>query len=291
MREAFLRKDDGLSGMKIGLSTHIFANRPLTPRLIERIARQGFQTIELYANRPHFDFTNPARIEEITQAIKRAGLRVSSIHAPFYSHISDALKGRWLSICSVDERERREAVALIKRALFICEKIEVRYLVVHFGNVNDGWDEGMVAQGTKSLQELEESCRPLGVSIAVENIVNQLSIPNHLASLIKDSSLKGLGICLDIAHAHLTGSLPEGIEETGSYILTTHLHDTSGDKDDHLIPFSGIIDWKRVMDSFRAIGYQGPHILEPRWSLLAGRNLRKAYSGAQKIENLLLSRG
>jgi len=101
--------------MKIGLSTHIFANRPLTPRLIQRIARQGFQIIELYANRPHFDFTHPARVEEIIQAIKKAGLRVSSIHAPFYSHISDALRGKWLSICSLDEGERREAVALIRK--------------------------------------------------------------------------------------------------------------------------------------------------------------------------------
>ena len=280
-------KDEGLPGMKIGLSTHIFANRPLTARLLERIARQGFQTIELYANRPHFDFTNPARVEEITQAIKKSGLRVRSVHAPFYSHISDALRGRWLSICSVDEGERSEAVALITRALSICEKIEVKYLVVHFGNVNDSWDEVMYAQGRKSLQELEKVSRPLGVSIAVENIVNQLSLPHRLAALIKDSSLKGVGICLDIAHAHLTGSLPEGIEETASSILTTHLHDTRGDKDSHLLPSSGIIDWERVMDKFRAIGYQGTHILEPRWSILAGRSLRRAYYASQKIDNLL----
>jgi len=273
--------------MKIGLSTHIFANRPLTPRLIERIARQGFQTIELYANRPHFDFTNPARVEEITQAIKKAGLRVSSIHAPFYSHISDALRGRWLSICAVNEGERSEAVALITRALSICEKIEVRYLVVHFGNINDSWDEVMFAQGIKSLRELEESCRPLGVSIAVENIVNQLSLPHRLAALIKDSSLKGVGICLDIAHAHITGSLPEGIEQTASSILTTHLHDTRGDKDSHLLPFSGIIDWEGVMSKFRAIDYQGTHILEPRWSILTGRSLRRAYCAARKMDNLL----
>ncbi|MDH5406607.1 MAG: sugar phosphate isomerase/epimerase [Candidatus Aminicenantes bacterium] len=284
-------KDEGLPGMKIGLSTHIFANRSLTPGLIERIARQGFQTIELYANRPHFDFTNPARVEEITHAIKGAELRVSSVHAPFYSHISDALRGRWLSICAVNEGERSEAVALITRALSICEKIEVRYLVVHFGNVNDGWDERMVAQGIKSLQELEESCRPLGVSIAVENIVNQLSLPHRLAALIKDSSLKGVGICLDIAHAHITGSLPEGIEQTASSILTTHLHDTRGDKDSHLLPFSGIIDWEGVMSKFRAIGYQGTHILEPRWSILAGRSLRRAYHAARKIENLLQVEG
>ncbi len=280
-------KDEGLLLMKIGLSTHIFANRPLTPRLIQKIARQGFQTIELYANRPHFDFTNPGRVEEITQAIKKAGLRVNSVHAPFYSHISDALRGRWLSISAVDERERSEAVALITRALSICEKIEVRYLVVHFGNVNDKWDERMVAQGIRSLQELEGTFRPLGVSIAVENIVNQLSLPHRLAALIKDSSLKGVGICLDIAHAHLTGSLPEGIVETSSYVLTTHLHDNRGDKDSHLLPFSGIIDWERVMDKFRAISYKGTHILEPRWSILAGRSLRRAYCAARKMDNLL----
>jgi len=274
--------------MKIGLSTHIFANRPLTPRLIRRIAHQGFQTIELYANRPHFDFTNPTGVEEITQAIKKAGLRLSSIHAPFYSHISDALRGKWLSICSLDEKERKEAVALIKRALIICEKIDVGYLVVHFGNVNDSWDQGMVAQGKQSLHELEESCRPLGVSLAVENIVNQLSLPHRLAALIKDFSLKGVGICLDIAHAHLTGSLPEGIEQNAPHILTTHLHDTRGGKDSHLIPFSGMIDWEWVMSKFQSLGYQGPHILEPRWSLFPARNLTRAYSAAQKMENLLL---
>jgi len=167
----------------------------------------------------------------------------------------------------------------------------VNYLVVHFGNVNDGWDEGMVAQGKQSLQELEESCHPLGISIAVENIVNQLSLPHRLAALIKDSSFKGVGICFDIAHAHLTGSLPEGIKETASYILTTHLHDTRGNRDNHLIPFSGTINWEEVMSSLQAIGYKEHHILEPRWSLFPGRNLKRAYYSAQKMENIIIAKG
>ena len=48
----------------------------------------------------------------------------------------------------------------------------------------------------------------------------------------------------------------------GSYIKTLHIHDNMGDKDSHLYPTKGIVNWIDFIDAIIEIGYNGVLSLE-----------------------------
>ena len=102
-----------------------------------------------------------------------------------------------------------------------------------------------------------------GVRVAVEVIPNALSTPEALVQLIEDR-LDGLdvGICLDYGHANLMGDLAEAIETVSGHLWTTHVHDNRGREDEHLVPFTGTIDWGIAMMETQKIGYDGVLMLE-----------------------------
>ena len=84
--------------------------------------------------------------------------------------------------------------------------------------------------------------------IAIEVIPNALSTARQLVRLIEDEDLPALGICLDVGHARLQGDVVDALETVAGYLVTTHLHDNAGRRDDHLLPFDGVIDWPELID-------------------------------------------
>jgi len=99
--------------------------------------------------------------------------------------------------------------------------------------------------------------------VAVEVIPNQLSSAAALVRLIEED-LDGLdvGVCLDYGHAHLMGDLGEAIETVSGHLLTTHVHDNRGKRDEHLLPFAGNINWDTAIVETQKIGYDGLMMLE-----------------------------
>jgi sugar phosphate isomerase/epimerase len=275
-------------GKKIGISSHIFAEEELTPDHLELIAREGFSLIELYANKPHFDFDEKGKIKEIARTINSLGLTVNSVHAPFFAHLEEARAGRYFSIASPDEEERRKAVSFISCALRnISSFVQFRFLVVHQGASGEPYRSPFIEQAKKSLSELYPDCERFGVTIALENIDSELSSPESLASFIKNNEGAPLAACLDFAHAYLFSGLLEAMEALSSYIATSHIHDTFGEEDDHLPPFSGRIDWEGSFRKLKEVGYKGPLILEPRGGDDPEEVLRESAKSREKITSLI----
>ena len=51
------------------------------PHLLE-IAAHGFEHVEVFATRTHFDYHNPSAVADLQQWLAEAGLTLGSIHAP-----------------------------------------------------------------------------------------------------------------------------------------------------------------------------------------------------------------
>ena len=101
------------------------------------------------------------------------------------------------------------------------------------------------------------------MQVALEVIPNPLSSASALAQLIEEKlDSRDIGVCLDYGHAHLMGDLGEAIETLSGHLLTTHVHDNRGTRDDHLVPFSGSIDWEAAMMETQKIGYDGALMFE-----------------------------
>ena len=61
--------------------------------------------------------------------------------------------------------------------------------------------------------------------------------------LEEDLEVPQVGICMDFGHAFIMGDLVDSIEAVSGHLITTHIHDNDGTRDDHLVPFDGAIEW------------------------------------------------
>ena len=144
--------------------------------------------------------------------------------------------------------------------------IPYKFLVVHLGMPAAEQvppNDNQPAAARRSVEEIAALAAAVNVQVAVEVIPNQLSSAAALVRLIEED-LDGLdvGICLDYGHAHLMGDIGEAIETVSGHLLTTHVHDNRGKRDDHLLPFAGSINWDTAIVETQKIGYDGVMMFE-----------------------------
>src|SRR5512137_162641 len=93
------------------LSTYLFVSRKWTPELLGQIAGAGFQGVELFCSRGHFDYTSKDEIRALARALPDNHLSVPSPHAPASRVASAMLEGGSpLSVCLVERVRRIEAI-------------------------------------------------------------------------------------------------------------------------------------------------------------------------------------
>jgi sugar phosphate isomerase/epimerase len=68
---------------------------------------------------------------------------------------------------------------------------------------------------------------------------------------VDETRLAGLRFCFDVGHANIADTTAEnklahGFEPMRELIATTHVHDNRGEKDEHLVPYEGTVDWKEA---------------------------------------------
>jgi sugar phosphate isomerase/epimerase len=251
---------------RFGVSTHLFHEHRLSREHFVHIAAHGFEAVEVFATRAHFDYRDEQALKHLSEWLVDTRLELHSVHAPAF----DALeKGRWVgsySNASGDENRRKAALAESEAALAIARHVPFRYLVVHLGmpavepvpphdNQRDA--------ARRSVEDLVAMSERVNVQVALEVIPNPLSSADALSRLIEEE-LEGIdvGVCLDYGHAHLMGDLLEAVETLSGHLWTTHVHDNRGKRDEHLVPFAGTIDWDAAMMATQKIGYDGALILE-----------------------------
>ena len=167
-----------------------------------------------------------------------------------------------MNVASVDRAARIEAMDEIKRALEIAEQIPFRFLVQHLGTPNESFSDKKFEAAMTSIEHLRAFAKPLGVRILLENIPNELSTPDRLVEMIKSAHFDDVGVCFDFGHAHIEGSVREGFEILRNHIRSTHVHDNAKDKDSHLWPGQGTIDWKEAIELLRSAPQTPPLLLE-----------------------------
>ena len=75
-----------------GISTHLYHGERLSREHLLEIAAHGFEAVELFATRTHFDYHNPAAVADWQQWLADAGLELHGVHAPIAESFAG---GRW----------------------------------------------------------------------------------------------------------------------------------------------------------------------------------------------------
>jgi sugar phosphate isomerase/epimerase len=246
------------------VSTYIYVKERLHPGLLDSLVESGAQAIEIFAARQHFDYANRKQhIREIADWFRSTGIPLNSVHAPLFADYEWGRTGAPpVNIASTDRAGRIEAMDEIKRAVEIAEQIPYRFLVQHIGTPSESFDDRKFEAAMTSIEHLRAFAKPLGVRILVENIPNELSTPERLVEFIHTTHFDDVGVCFDCGHAHMMAGIPESFETVKKYICSTHIHDNLKDKDSHLQPGRGSINWEETMKLLRTVQQIPPLLLE-----------------------------
>ena len=277
--------------MLFGLSTHVFHGERLTARHFERIASRGFELVEVFATRTHFDYHDDRAIADVQTWIARAGLQAWAVHAPICDGFVGGVWGRTYSNANTNAAVRQEAIDETRRSVEAAARLGCGMVVLHLGiprgqpiPAGDN-DRSALA---RSLEPIAEACTKAGVRLALEVIPNDLATPSALVEWLSgELELGTAGVCLDVGHAHIVGGAPEAAEALSGYVITTHVHDNRGSNDDHLLPFDGTIDWPATLMALSKIGYSGPLVFELPDHGDAERVLDRAVSARRRIQAIL----
>ncbi len=209
-----------------------------------------------------------AQIESGAGEFRDAGLEMETFHLPFDAH---------LDIASFYRTVREQAVEELKPWIARVGAAGANVAILHpttsrYDVDVEGLDAYAAAIGA-SLEELLRVAADHGVTLAVENMLpiaggmgwRFTSRPEHLERIRNTSSHPNLGFCLDAGHALVAGG-PDGahaiFEAMGSKVVAFHLQDTAGDRDVHIAPGRGLVDWPRVFRHAQEIGYRGTMCIE-----------------------------
>ena len=239
------------------LSTYLFVSRKLTRDLLGEIANAGFQGVEIFCSRAHFNYTSKADAQEVRQILADCRLTLTSLHAPTSRDLSATREsGQPLSICEVERVRRIEAMDEFKRAIDVAEDLPFPRMVMHMGGTRETADPRKRDAAFSSLEHLILHARHLGVTICVENTTSEMGDPAYLREFVDETRLTGLRFNFDIGHAHLAdGAAEERIEKSFAplrdLVVGVHVHDNRGEKDEHLPPYEGTIDWPEAIKTLK----------------------------------------
>lgn len=222
----------------IGLPTDAWYRLELAEAL-ERIA--AYSTLaEIFSADDHTLLGAPNR-----RAARESGLRLT-VHGPH----DDVEPG------SRRERVRRHALTIHRRHLEAAAEIGAVTYVVHpdYQGCAVPRDPRVVDALRRTMAELEEYQRELGVRVAVENLpgvgFSHFGAPGDL-------DLGELGLALDTGHAAICGTLHDFLREPHAELVHVHLHDNRGPADagdPHLPLGCGVVDAGAVLRAARASG-------------------------------------
>jgi len=234
------------------ISSYVYIKQRLHPGLLDVFARGGAQAVELFAARRHFNYHDRDHVKELGGWFKDSPVKFHSMHSPIYMSNDFRSGAPPLNIVDVDKRNRIEAMDEIKRAIEVAEYVPFRFLVQHIGRTDEMDDPRKFEAALSSIEHLRAFARPLGVNLLVENTPNDLATPERLKELLQALHYPDLGVCFDTGHAHMMSTVHQALGVLADRICSTHVHDNQRDRDSHLWPGQGTIDWNETMQSLSA---------------------------------------
>ena len=231
--------------------------------MLEQLAAAGADEFEIFGARGHFDFYDRRHIREIADWFAQNGRHLHSMHSPMYFGMDFERSGQpTVNIIHPERRYRVEAMDEIKRAIEVAEQLPYKFLVQHIGDSHESFSTRKFDDAMTSIEHLSAFAKPLGITVLIENIPNELATPEKLVELITSAHFADVGVCFDLGHAHMLGGVEPAFRTLVPLIRSTHVHDNDGNTDAHLWPADGTIDWPQARELLESAPHHPPFLLE-----------------------------
>ncbi|MEN6302575.1 MAG: sugar phosphate isomerase/epimerase family protein [Armatimonadia bacterium] len=214
----------------------------ITRRALENTKAQGFDAVE-YSHALHWNEEEIARVRDMTEEI---GLVPWSLHA-------------WVGGDVMTAEGASGTQQSLRHAGKVALGLGVGRVVHH---TNGSTLSGDGRERLKREAEVIRAAWQPGFRYALENM-STLAHMEYVVALVEELGPEIAGICIDSGHANL-GDLgaPRALRMAGERLITTHLHDNHGTRDEHLPPGDADIAWEAVAEAIKEINYQGCLMLE-----------------------------
>jgi sugar phosphate isomerase/epimerase len=272
--------------MNFALSTHLFVNDRLSSHILDGILNAGFHQIEIFAALQHLDYHDVNHVRDVAGWFRDHEVQLFSLHAPIYNDDEWGRHGGMpVSIAYLERRKRIDSMEEIKRAIQVAELLPFRHLILHLGLPREEFNLDKFDAAFTSLEHLNIYAKERGVSILLENIPNELTTPERLIRFLEYTHM-GLKICFDTGHAHMTCGVGQAFEVLKEHIVSTHVHDNQREKDEHLVPFEGGIDWEQAARRLRGLDGRVPIMFELRNFGPAAACFEKLHAIMKRMEEI-----
>jgi len=225
----------------------------------------GCTSVQVYRNRRGCggDPARPVTTREMLDYVAAGLMPCDSLHG---------LYGNDLDPSNPNEIARRAAVDTFKAEGDLALELGGPLVVVHCAgivlegqSVSDEQRDVRWTQLRKSAAELGAFGQKQGVRYALENLPPYHFVGSDaaaLSDLLTEVNSPNVGMCFDVAHANLAGDPVRAATAAVARMIYVHICDNHGKSDDHLMPYSGGIDWHGFGCALQAGGYNGVLMLE-----------------------------
>ncbi len=222
-------------------------------------------------------------MEKIAVLAQDLGLFYECIHAPF-SNVNTL----WSDKNGIGQAFFED----LKETITLCGEYNIPKTVMHCSSKTP--PPTITDLGVARFDTLVDLAVKNNVTIALENL---RSLGNIASLLERYSNVKNVGFCWDVGHEYCFTKGSDYMKLFGDRICYTHIHDNTCeyDKDYHLIPFDGKIDYAPIVQKYKESGYSGTLTLETSPMSCCPLNTFKndpveyykhAYEAAVKLKNM-----
>lgn len=196
------------------------------------------------------DFMLPGILDQKEETERR----IREYLQPERDRSEDTLHGPFLDITihSSDSLIRKVSDYRIRQACEIAVRLQVKGMILHTNIIPNFYEKsyrrGWLDRNAEYLSALLEEYP--GLYIYMENMFDEE--PDCLAALAERMQGQRFGVCLDLAHANISGTDISVWHDTcAPYIMHYHINDNHGYIDEHLPAGDGGIDWKKILPCLR----------------------------------------
>ena len=201
------------------------------------------------------------REKEMAEA---AGIKINQVHGPWRWPLGDA---------TVEDRAER--MEKMKKSIRAASILGSKYWVIHpimpYGIEELGTEYAPKTWelNREFMTELLKTAKEYDVIICLENLPFpefSMATPEAVLKFVREMDDDHFKICLDTGHVSVFDNLnlADEVRRVGSELKTLHVHDNKQNKDLHLMPHYGVIDWKDFVKSLKDINFEGVFSLETK---------------------------
>ncbi len=248
--------------------------------MVDYFAKVGIGAVDMsFESLSRLDDSQAAVLYAVAKRAREKNIKIPVCHLSFY--MPDPKNPILMANYSRELTHGIDMAALMGIPLAVVHPIAWYSSEVSYGD----WVRANMA----FLSPLVEYGRAKGVKLCVENMPSDKEADgNHLygSCALNISALAeklGVGICWDVGHASVSGyKQSEQMRILKGKIDVLHIHDNGGkgQKDAHLLPFDGNVDWRDIAFGLRCCDFDGILDIEvTAWALPGDEATRNEFGG------------